>query len=72
MPQISIQDLSATPAKSLICDGCWPVCLKTVQIAVMASTHPWHVRVHVCMAQGSLRHVQSAARKAPPNWYQMG
>lgn len=31
-----------------------------------------HVRVHVCMAQGSLRRVQSAAGKAPPNCYQVG
>lgn len=31
------------------------------------------VRVHVCMAQGSLRHMQSAAgKKPPPNWYQVG
>lgn len=33
---------------------------------------PLHVHVHVCMAQGSLRHMQSAAEKAPPNWYQVG
>lgn len=31
-----------------------------------------HVSVHVRMAQGSLRRVQSAAGKAPPNCYQVG
>lgn len=33
---------------------------------------PLRVHVHVCMAQGSLRHMQSAAGKALPNWYQVG
>lgn len=33
-----------------------------------------HVHVHVCSAQGSLRHMQSAAGGggAPPTWYQVG
>lgn len=31
-----------------------------------------HVRVHVCMAQGSLRHMQSAAGKSPTHLVSSG